>query len=77
MLEIAQEAALRTNGVEKVSVHLLQLSERDNMNYISIFNFDGEAHFEENKLLRHILPTQADWLELPRLSSLRLLSLAE
>ena len=65
----SKEAALRTNGVEKVSVHLLQLSERDNMNYISIFNFDGDAHFEESKLLRHILPTQANWLELNRLTN--------
>jgi len=66
---VSKEAALRQNGVDKVSVHLLQLSERDNMNYISIFNFDGESHFEENKLLRHILPTQASWLELDRLSN--------
>ena len=65
----SKEAALRTSGVEKVSVHLLQLSERDNMNYISIFNFEGGAHFEENKLLRHILPTQAAWLELHRLTN--------
>ena len=32
------------------------------------FNFDPATNFEENKLLRHILPTQASWLELHRLS---------
>mmetsp|Transcript_29227 Transcript_29227/g.75274 ORF Transcript_29227/g.75274 Transcript_29227/m.75274 type:complete len:927 (-) Transcript_29227:436-3216(-) len=38
------------------------------MNYISIFNFGG-MHYEENKLYRHILPTQADCLELHRLTN--------
>ena len=58
-----------TSGVETVSVHLLQVSERDNMNNISIFNYQAESSFEENKMLRHILPTQANWLELHRLSN--------
>ena len=61
--------SLRSNGVETVSVHLLQVSERDNMNYISIFNYDAARSFEEAKLLRHILPTQANWLELHRLEN--------
>ena len=64
----SKEAALKTNGVEKVSVHLLHASERDNMNHISIFNFDGASR-DEDALLRHILPTQANWLELNRLTN--------
>ena len=34
----------------------------------STFNFDGPS-FEENKLLRHIIPSHAEWLELDRLAA--------
>mmetsp|Transcript_32468 Transcript_32468/g.74377 ORF Transcript_32468/g.74377 Transcript_32468/m.74377 type:complete len:2019 (-) Transcript_32468:454-6510(-) len=68
---MSKPSKLRNSGVRHVSVLLLHSGERDNMNYISIFNFpcgeDGD--FEENRILRHILPPQADWLELDRLSN--------
>jgi len=50
-------------------VQLLHHLERDSMDYISIFNYDAAGGYEENKLYRHILPTQAGMLELDRLSN--------
>lgn len=50
-------------------MQLLHHLERDSMDYISIFNYDAAGGYEENKLYRHILPTQAGMLELDRLSN--------
>ena len=53
---------LQSEGVAQVCVML-----PDSM-AVSTFNFGGPS-FEENKLLRHILPAHSDWLELSRLDN--------
>ena len=70
----AKAATLRSNGVRRVSVLLPKSSATeatgaDNMNYLSIFNFNGASGYDEEKMLRHILPPTANWLELHRLSN--------
>uniref|UniRef100_A0A7S4BXK4 Acetyl-CoA carboxylase n=1 Tax=Chrysotila carterae TaxID=13221 RepID=A0A7S4BXK4_CHRCT len=69
----SKAAYLRSNDVAQVSVLLPTSTDAslgdDNLNYVSVFNFEAHHHFEENKLMRHILPPQATALELHRLSN--------
>jgi len=55
---------LSSQGVAQVSV---LLPSTDSLNCTSVFNFMDSENYDENRLLRHILPPQANQLELSRL----------
>lgn len=65
----SKASSLRGMGIRAVSAilpHTSGGSAGDSLNYTSVFNFDA-GEYEEDKMLRHVLPAHAHLLELERL----------